>query len=177
VLREALFLAADHARRLDPSLAARYHRLMTEAGKHHTSAICHIAPALLTRIIACWRTGERYVLRDVDGRPVDPLEARAIISRRSRCRSRSDHGRPGCTCHQERAAEDRGREAPHRPTRSPVKLSPRGLDTDWELNGPAFVILIEGLLTRFQRTLAELSIRHIRTQIDTPWTNGKAEAF
>ena len=82
VLREALFLAADHARRLDPSLAARYHRLMTEAGKHHTSAICHIAPALLTRIIACWRSGERYVLRDVDGRAVDPVEARAIIARR-----------------------------------------------------------------------------------------------
>lgn len=82
VLREALFLAADHARRLDPSLAARYHRLMMEAGKHHTSAICHIAPALLTRIISCWRTGERYVLRDVDGRTVDPVEARAIIARR-----------------------------------------------------------------------------------------------
>ena len=82
VLREALFLAADHARRLDPSLAARYHRLMTEAGKHHTSAICHIAPALLTRIIACWRTGERYVLRDVDGRVVDSVEARAIIAAR-----------------------------------------------------------------------------------------------
>jgi transposase InsO family protein len=44
-------------------------------------------------------------------------------------------------------------------------------------NGTPFVILIEGLLTRFQRTLAELSIRHIRTQIDTPWTNGKVEAF
>jgi len=28
-----------------------------------------------------------------------------------------------------------------------------------------------------QRTLAELSVRHIRTQIDTPWTNGKIEAF
>ncbi len=82
VLREALFLAADHARRLDPSLAARYHRLMTQAGKHHTSAICHIAPALLTRIIACWRNGETYVLRDVDGRPVDSLEARAIIAAR-----------------------------------------------------------------------------------------------
>lgn len=25
--------------------------------------------------------------------------------------------------------------------------------------------------------LAELSIRHIRTQIDTPWTNGKIESF
>ncbi len=44
-------------------------------------------------------------------------------------------------------------------------------------NGTPFVIMVEGLLTRFQRTLAELRIRHIRTQIDTPWTNGKAEAF
>ena len=33
------------------------------------------------------------------------------------------------------------------------------------------------MLSRFQRSLAELSIRHIRTQIDTPWTNGKIEAF
>jgi transposase len=80
VLREALFLAADHARRLDPSLAARYHRLMTETGKHHTSALCHIAPTLLTRIVACWRRGEPYVLRDIDGRAVDPIEARAIIA-------------------------------------------------------------------------------------------------
>ncbi len=106
VLREALFLAADHARRLDPSLAARYHRLMTEAGKHHTSALCHIAPTLLTRIIACWRRGQPYVLRDIDGRTVDAVEARAIIaaryavpaevrSRRSRLRQRPGTGGRG----------------------------------------------------------------------------------
>lgn len=34
------------------------------------------------REFACWRKGERYVLRDVDGRGVDPLEARAIIAAR-----------------------------------------------------------------------------------------------
>ena len=44
-------------------------------------------------------------------------------------------------------------------------------------NGTPFVIMVKGLLTRFQRTLGELAIRHIRTQVDTPWTNGKAEAF
>lgn len=82
VLREALYMAADHARRLDPTLAARYHRLMTESGKHHVSALCHIAPTLLTRIVACWRKGEHYVLRDVDGRVVDTVEARAIIAAR-----------------------------------------------------------------------------------------------
>jgi transposase len=55
VLRQALFMAASQARRIDPTLAAKYHRLMTEAGKHHNSALCHIATTLLTRIIACWR--------------------------------------------------------------------------------------------------------------------------
>jgi hypothetical protein len=100
VLREALFLAADHARRLDPSLAARYHGLMTEAGKHHTSAICHIAPALLTRIIACWQraanptsfamsmgersapqtlVGSRCAPRDPDRRAAPPGQDRPSI--------------------------------------------------------------------------------------------------
>jgi transposase len=84
VLREALFLAADHARRQDPTLAARYHRLLTVAGKHHNSALCHIATALLTRIVTCWRNREPYQLRDVDGRPVEVPEARAIIAERYR---------------------------------------------------------------------------------------------
>lgn len=44
-------------------------------------------------------------------------------------------------------------------------------------NGSPFVAITKTMLSRFQRTLEELSIRHIRTQIDTPWTNGKVEAF
>ena len=48
-------MAAGQARRIDPTLAAKYHRLMTATGKHHNSALCHIATTLLTRIIACWR--------------------------------------------------------------------------------------------------------------------------
>ncbi|HEX3198122.1 MAG TPA: transposase [Propionibacteriaceae bacterium] len=43
LLREALFLAANQARRIDPTLAAKYHRLMVHSGKHHNSAQCHIA--------------------------------------------------------------------------------------------------------------------------------------
>ena len=82
VLREALFLAADHARRLDPTLAAKYHRLMVTAGKHHNSALCHIATTLLSRIIACWRSGQPYQLRDTDGRPITHDQARAIIAER-----------------------------------------------------------------------------------------------
>jgi transposase InsO family protein len=44
-------------------------------------------------------------------------------------------------------------------------------------NGTPFVAIVRSMLSRFQRTLEELAIRHIRTQIDTPWTNGKIEAF
>jgi transposase len=82
LLREALFMSANQARRLDPTLAAKYHRLMVVAGKHHSSALCHIASTLLTRIAACWKAQTPYQLRDVDGRPVDLSQARAIIAER-----------------------------------------------------------------------------------------------
>lgn len=77
-LRQALFLAADLARKVDPTLAARYHRLYVDAGKHHNSAICTIAAVLITRIAACWRNGQLYELRDTDGRPITEAEGRKI---------------------------------------------------------------------------------------------------
>lgn len=83
-LRQAIFLAADHARRVDPGLAARYHRLMVDNGKHHISATCTIAGALITRLAACWRRGERYVLRDVDGTEITPEQGRMICRERYR---------------------------------------------------------------------------------------------
>ena len=58
-LREALYLAADYLRHVDPQLAARYHRLIVESGKHHDSALCHLATTLATRLAACWRHRER----------------------------------------------------------------------------------------------------------------------
>ena len=69
-LREALFMAADHARKIDPTIAARYQRLMCETARHHTSAMCTIAAVLLTRIVACLRTGT----------PITPAEGRAIVA-------------------------------------------------------------------------------------------------
>jgi hypothetical protein len=81
-LREALYMAADHARKIDPTLAARYHRLIVESGKHHNSAICTIAAVLLTRIAACLRTGTRYQLRDTDGTPITEQQGRDIVARR-----------------------------------------------------------------------------------------------
>lgn len=81
-LREALFMSADAARRIDPTLAQRYHRLMTVAGKHHNSALCHISTVLLTRIVSCWKSQEPYVLRDTDGSVITPEEGRRIIATR-----------------------------------------------------------------------------------------------
>jgi transposase len=78
LLREMLFLAADHARLVDPQLAAKYVRLMS-GDRHRDSAICHLATDLLTRIAACMRTGQRYVIRDVDGRELTEAEGRAIV--------------------------------------------------------------------------------------------------
>lgn len=44
-------------------------------------------------------------------------------------------------------------------------------------NGNPFVVWMPGVLTRFGKRLRDLNVRHLRTQISTPWTNGKIEAF
>jgi transposase InsO family protein len=44
-------------------------------------------------------------------------------------------------------------------------------------NGSPFVVWMPGVLTLFGKTLADLHIRHIRTQVNSPWTNGKIERF
>lgn len=79
VLRFALFIAADHARKIDPTIAARYYRLRG-AGKHHNSALCTLGALLLTRIAACWRKDEHYALTDLDGRPITEAEGRVLCA-------------------------------------------------------------------------------------------------
>jgi transposase len=81
-LRRDMWFAADLARHQDPQLAAKYYRLIVERRLHHSSALCHLSTTLLTRIAACLRTGQPYVIRDVDGRAVTPAEARTIITER-----------------------------------------------------------------------------------------------
>ena len=44
-------------------------------------------------------------------------------------------------------------------------------------NGSPFVVWMPGVLTLFGKTLEDLRIRHIRTQVNSPWTNGKIERF
>ena len=61
------------------------------------------------------------------------------------------------------------------------------LEECWELcgtplelmsdNGSPFVVWMPGVLTLFGKKLDELRIRHLRTQVNSPWTNGKIERF
>jgi transposase InsO family protein len=44
-------------------------------------------------------------------------------------------------------------------------------------NGQPFVTWIPHVLTRFGKRLEELHVHHLRTQVNSPWTNGKIEAF
>lgn len=57
-----------------------------------------------------------------------------------------------------------------------IELCGRPLDLMSD-NGTEFVHWMPGLLNRFGKTLRELEIRQIKTQINTPWTNGKIESF
>jgi hypothetical protein len=52
---------------------------MCETGRHHNSATCTIAAALLTRIVACLRNGASYELRDIDGSRITEPRGRAIV--------------------------------------------------------------------------------------------------
>ena len=79
-LRTALFIAADLARQTDPTLAAKYRRLVVDRKLHHNSAICHLAAVLATRIIACLRSHTRYQIRAIDGQIITPQKARTICA-------------------------------------------------------------------------------------------------
>jgi hypothetical protein len=100
---------------------------MVDAGKHHNSASCHIATTLLTRIIACWRGREPYVLRDVGGSAVTAEQARAIIADRYAYPQTSARGAP--PPRRERTGEARSRAALHQPARpNPTLRPPQQLD-------------------------------------------------
>lgn len=43
-------------------------------------------------------------------------------------------------------------------------------------NGQPFVVWLPGVLTLFGKRLQELQVQHLRTQVSSPWTNGKIEA-
>jgi hypothetical protein len=70
-LRLAYYQAANIARRHDPGLAAHYRTLMVERRHNHISANCAVARKLAGRTWAVLQTGQPYVLRDLDGNPID----------------------------------------------------------------------------------------------------------
>jgi hypothetical protein len=55
---------------------------MTAHGAHHTKAVCVVAARLAERAWTVLARGEPYVLRDLDGAPVTPEQARRIIAER-----------------------------------------------------------------------------------------------
>ncbi len=81
LLRTALFLAADTARKEDPQLAEIYLRQLTK-GNHHNKALCAVATALASRLAAVLRERRHYEIRDVDGNIIDPTTAKAIVAER-----------------------------------------------------------------------------------------------
>ncbi len=81
LLRTALFLAADTARKEDPQLAEIYLRQLNK-GNHHTKALCAVATALGSRLAAVLREGRPYEIRDTDGNVIDAATAKIVIAER-----------------------------------------------------------------------------------------------
>jgi transposase len=125
LLREMLFTAADQARKSDPQLAAKYQRLMA-GDRHHTSAICHLATLLLTRIATCMRNGEHYVLRDVDGTVITQTEGQAIVKQRYQVdpRRRDNIRHKRMNERRKQAAGQESQESPSAPTSRPANKQP-----------------------------------------------------
>lgn len=138
LLRWALYLAADTARKHDPQLADLYRRLMVERGRHHNQALCAVATHLADRIYALLRENRPYQPRALDGTPIDAAEAKRIaaslaVDQETRQRLRALKKRDGGP----REPDSRQPKAPHGTTRpSPASIpktkttnTPKGVDT------------------------------------------------
>lgn len=122
LLREALWMAAEQARKLDPQLAAKYKRLMA-AERHHDSAVCHIATALLTRIATCWRHGEAYQIRDLDGTPLTQAEGKRIVQEHHQVPKKNTSKKYYRATNHKAGREPQ--ESPSAPTSRPAKTKPK----------------------------------------------------
>jgi transposase len=78
LIKATLFQNAQVARLWDPQIAAIYYKQMMDFGKHHLQAVCTCATHLLDRIYAVLKENRPYQLRDVDGSPLDKVQARRI---------------------------------------------------------------------------------------------------
>lgn len=98
LVRHYAYLDAEVARRYDPQIAAIYYDQVVNKGQHHTQAVCACATHLLNRVLTVLREDRPYELRDTDGTPVTPEQARRIIADRYRVppkvRQRRNHRAP-----------------------------------------------------------------------------------
>lgn len=126
LLRWALYLAADVARKHDPQLADLYRRLMVERGRHHNQALCAVATHLTNRIYALLRENRPYEPRDLNGNTIKPTKAKQIaaslaVDIGTRQRLRNQKRGP-------RAPQSRQHKAPHGTSRpSPESLADEAL--------------------------------------------------
>ncbi len=79
-LRTQLIASANTARQLDPQLAAIYHAQMTQRGAPHLKALCVVAARLAEHAWRTLSTAQPYVIRDLQGRPLSPSQARELIA-------------------------------------------------------------------------------------------------
>lgn len=121
--RATLIRAADHARKQDPQLARVYHQQMVERGAEHLKANCVVAARLAERLWTVMRRRMPYVIRDVDGAPVTPQQAKQIIAEQwtvtdeVRRRRRSNNSGAGKAPHQVRTGHDQdARSVTRRPS-------------------------------------------------------------
>jgi transposase len=82
LVKKYVYLEADTMRQRDPQIAALYYDQMVNKGKHHSQAVCACATHLLDRVRVILTEDRPYELRDVDGLPVTPEQALAIIAER-----------------------------------------------------------------------------------------------
>jgi hypothetical protein len=129
--RATLIRAADHARKQDPQLAKIYYTQMVERGAEHLKACCVVAAHLAQRLWTVMHRGTPYLIRDTDGTPVTPQQAKQIIAEQwtvtedIRRRRRSTKTRAGKAPHQVLTGHDQDaqgvtrRPSPHRSCATP----------------------------------------------------------
>jgi transposase len=127
LLRTTLVRAADNARRQDPQLARLYWIQMVQRGKDHLGALCVVAAHLAERAWTVMDRGRLYVVCDIDGTPVTPAQAKAIIAKHwtvpEEVRRRRRH-KKGKVPQQVLQGHAHGaQDATRRPSPSPASLS------------------------------------------------------
>jgi transposase len=142
--RATLIRAADTARKQDPQLARVYHQQMTERGAEHLKANCVVAARLAERLWTVMRRRMPYVICDIDGTPLSPEQAKAVIAEywtvtdEVRRRRRSSKNRAGKAPHQVPTGHDQDarsvtrRPSPHRSSATPSQTvkQPHALTPD-----------------------------------------------